>query len=78
MLGLLSTIIKGEEQSDQESVSHAKIDLVHEHNWAPMTSTCVRGVARASARRLGHPARASVFLVFFSLPPTPQHSPAEK
>ena len=32
MLGLLSTIITGRERSDQESVTHEKIALAHEHN----------------------------------------------
>jgi len=61
MLGLLSTIIRGRERSDQESVIHEKIALAHEHNWAPITSTSAREVARTSARRLGHPARAVFF-----------------
>jgi len=67
MLGLLSTINRGGERSDQESVGHEKprIALAHEHNWAPITSTSAREVARTSARRLGHPARAAFFLDFF-------------
>jgi len=72
MLRLLSTIIRGVERADQESFYHGKIALAHEHNWAPVTSTSACEVARTSARRLGHPARAGVFLVFFSQPPTPQ------
>jgi len=68
---LLYTIIRGREQSDQESVSHGKIALVHEHNWAPTTTTSSCGVARTSARRLDHPAWAGFFLDFFSPPPTP-------
>jgi len=32
MLGLLSTIIRGRERSDQESVVNEKIALAHEHN----------------------------------------------
>jgi len=32
MLGLLSTIIRGKEQCDQESVTHEKIALANEHN----------------------------------------------
>jgi len=70
MLGLLSTIIRGMERADQESVYHSMIALAHEHNWAPITSTSAREVARTSARRLRHPARAGIFLVFFSQPPT--------
>ena len=31
-----------------------------------------REVARTRARRLGHPARAGFFLVFFNQPPTPR------
>jgi len=61
MLGLLSTIIRGMERSDQESVAHEKIALAHEHNWAPITSTSAREVAHTSARRLGHPAWAGFF-----------------
>jgi len=57
-LRLLSTIIRGREQSDQESVNNGKIALAHQHNWAPITSTSVRGVARTSVSCLGHPARA--------------------
>ena len=64
MLGLLSTIIRGREPSDQESVIHEKIALAHEHNWAPITSTSAREVARTSARRPGHPARGVSFLNF--------------
>ena len=74
MLGLLSTIIRGMERADQESVYHGKKTLAHEHNWALITSTSARKVARTSARRLGHPARAGVFVVFFSQPPTPRPS----
>ena len=59
---------------DQESVNDEKIALVHEHNRALITSTSAREVARTSARRLSHPARAE-FLDFFSLPPIPQWSP---
>ena len=33
MLRLISTIIRGRERSDQESVTHEKIALAHEHNW---------------------------------------------
>ena len=70
--GLLSTIIRGGEQSDQESVIVEKIALVHEHNWALITSTSAREVARASARRPCHPARAVFFSIFLvSLPPLP-------
>jgi len=61
MLGLLSTIIRGREPSDQESVTHEKIALAHEHNWAPITSTSAREVAHTSASRLGHPARGVFF-----------------
>ena len=68
MLGLLPTIVSGREWFDQESVNHEKIALAHKHNWAPITSTSTREVARTSARRLGHP--AGFFLDFFSLPPT--------
>ena len=32
MLGLLSTIIRGVERADQESVYPGKIALAHEHN----------------------------------------------
>ena len=74
MLGLLSTIIRGRERSDQESVCQEKIALAHEHNWAPITSISACEVDRISARRLGHPARAAFFLDFFSLPPTPRHA----
>jgi len=68
-LGLLSTIIKEREQSGQESAAHKKIALANEHTWAPMMSTSALGVARTSARCLGHPARAreplrNVFLCF--------------
>ena len=49
--GLVSTITRGREPSDQESVSNGKITLAREHNWAPITSTSARGVARTSARR---------------------------
>ena len=73
MLGLSSTIIRGMKRADQESVYHGKIALAHEHNWAPITSTSAREVARTSARRLGHLARAEIFLGFFSQPPTPRH-----
>ena len=73
-LGLLSTIIRGRERSDQERGSHEKIALAHEHNWALIMSTSAREVARTSARRLGHPARAVIFLDFFSLPPTPRQN----
>jgi len=72
MLGLLSTIIRERERSDQEKAYDGKIALAHEHNWAPITSTSAPEVARTSARRLGHPVRASFFLDFFGLPPTPQ------
>jgi len=53
-------------------VTHEKIALAHEHNWASITSTSAHEVARTSARRLGHPARGGFFLDFCSLPPTPQ------
>jgi len=39
LLGLLSTIIRGGEQSDQESATCRKIILPNEHQWAPITST---------------------------------------
>ena len=61
MLGLLSTIIRGRESSDKENVNHEKIALAHEHNWAPITSTSAREIARTSTRRLGHPARGGFF-----------------
>jgi len=61
MLRLLSTIIRGREQ---ESESHEKIALAHEHNWAQITSTSAHEVARTSARRFGHLARAVFFLDF--------------
>ena len=32
MFGLLSTIIRERERADQESVTHEKIALAHEHN----------------------------------------------
>jgi len=64
MFGLLSTIIRGREWTDQESANHGKIVLTNENNWASI----IRGVARTSARRLGHPARAGPFLDFCSLP----------
>ena len=67
-LGLLSTNIRGREQSDQESATNEKIALAHEHNRAPITSTSAHEVARISTRRLGHPAR---IFRFFSQPPTP-------
>jgi len=71
VLGLLSTIIRGMERADQESVYHGKIALAHEHNWAPITSTSAREVARTSARRLGHPAWAGCFwFLIASLPPS--------
>ena len=70
-LGLLSTNIRGREQSDQESAIDGKIALAHEHNCAPITSTSAREVARISARCLDHPARSGFFLDFLvSLPPT--------
>ena len=59
MLGLLSTIIRGREQSVPESANHGKIALGNEHNWAPITSTSACGVARTSTRCLDHPARDS-------------------
>jgi len=61
MLGLLSTIIRGRERSDQESVTHEKIALAHEHKWSQITSTSALEVTRTSARRLGHPALAGFF-----------------
>jgi len=73
MQGLLSTIIRGREQSDQESVTHGKIALAHEHIWAPITSTSACGVARTSARRHDHSARAGFFLDFLN----PPHPPVE-
>jgi len=70
MLGLLSTIIRGRERSDQESAYDGKIALAHEHNWVPVTSTSAREVDHTSARRLSHPARAVYFLDFLvCLPP---------
>ena len=70
MLGLLSTIIRGMERADQESVRHGKIALAHEHNSTLITSTSAREVARTSAKRLGHPAGAGFFFSFLaSLPP---------
>ena len=56
----------------QESAIDGKIALAHEHNWAPITSTSAREVARTSARRLGHPAQAGFFL---SQPLTPRKDP---
>jgi len=70
MLGLLSTIVREMERADQDSFNHGKIDLAHEHNRAPITSTSAREYALTSVRRLGHQALAGVF--FFSQPPTPR------
>ena len=68
--GLASTIIRGTERSNQESANDGKIALLHEHNWALITSTSAREVARTRARRLGHPAWAGFFPDFLvSLPP---------
>jgi len=53
---------QGEGASRSKSATHGKIALAHKHNWASITSTSAREVARTSARRLGHPARAGVFL----------------
>ena len=76
MLGLLSMIIRKRERADQKSANRGKISLAHEHNWALITSTSARGVARTSARRLGHPAWAGFFFFkkmdFLSPPPTPR------
>jgi len=70
MLGLLSTIVRLKERSDQESVRQEKIALSHEHNLALITSTSAREVACISAKRLGHPARTAFFLDFsVCLPP---------
>jgi len=74
MLGLLSTIIRGRERANQKSANHGKIALAHEHNWALITSTSTRGVARTSARHLGHHALVRFFLDCFSPPPTPPHT----
>jgi len=59
MLGLLSTIIGGRERSDLKNASRGKIALANEHNSALIMSTSASGVARISAKCLGHLARAS-------------------
>jgi len=58
LLELLSTIIRGREQSDQESAAHGKIALANELKWAiTVTSTSDYRVARTSTWRTDHPAR---------------------
>jgi len=57
-LGLLPTVIRGREQSYQHCATHEKIALANEHKWALTMLTSARGVARTSARRMGHLARA--------------------
>jgi len=70
MLGLLFTIIKERERSDQENANHVKIALVNKHNWATITSTSSCGVTRTSARLFSNSTRAGVFFTRKGLLPT--------
>jgi len=58
---LLSTIIRERQQSDQESVVHAKIALAISHRCTLTTSTSACRVARTSTRRMGNQAPAFFF-----------------
>ena len=61
LLGLLSTIIRGREQSDQESTTHGKIAQAIKHRWTLITSTSAREVVRTSARCLSHWSRSGFY-----------------
>jgi len=52
------TMIRGRKQSYQQSATHGKIALANKHHETTIMSTSASGVARISARRSGHPARA--------------------
>ena len=69
MLGLLSTINRGRKQVDPKMPLMER--LLRRFNIVEHLTTSARGVARTSARRLDHPARAGIFVDFLSPPPIP-------
>jgi len=72
--GSYPRFIRGRERADQKSATRGQIVQAISHHRTLITSTSAREVARTSARRLGHPARAGfLYCLFFSLSRTPRY-----